>query len=69
MSSERKSCVGCDCYDEDMGCTMPDIHKSYACSLEDKDYENCEFKPVEGTYCMHEKDISCLGCKSFKDNE
>lgn len=25
---------GCDCYDEDMGCTMPSIDKSYACPLE-----------------------------------
>lgn len=25
---------GCDCYDADMGCTMPSIDKSYACPLE-----------------------------------
>ena len=27
-------CLDCDCYDPDMGCTMPGIDKSYACPLE-----------------------------------
>ena len=27
-------CYGCDCYDEDMGCTMPSIDRMYACDLE-----------------------------------
>lgn len=26
-------CLKCDCYDEDVGCTMPSIDKWYACSL------------------------------------
>ncbi len=26
--------INCGCYDSDMGCTMPSIDKSYACSLE-----------------------------------
>lgn len=26
-------CLYCDCYDEDFGCTMPSIDKSYACPL------------------------------------
>lgn len=29
-------CWSCDCYDEDMGCTMPSIDKAYACPLEEK---------------------------------
>ena len=26
-------CLKCDCYDEDVGCTMASIDKCYACSL------------------------------------
>lgn len=26
-------CLKCDCYDEDVGCTMPSVDKCYACSL------------------------------------
>ena len=26
-------CLGCDYYDEDVGCTMPSIDKWYACPL------------------------------------
>lgn len=26
-------CLGCGCYDEDVGCTMPSIDKWYACPL------------------------------------
>lgn len=26
-------CFGCECYDEDFGCTMPSIDKSYTCKL------------------------------------
>ena len=32
-------CLKCDCYDEDVGCTMPSIDECYTCSL----YE-CEDK-------------------------
>ena len=28
-------CLNCDCYDLDMGCTMPSIDLDYACSIED----------------------------------
>jgi hypothetical protein len=31
------SCDCCDCYDEDFGCTMPSVDKSYACPLEAED--------------------------------
>lgn len=30
-------CLNCDCYNPDFGCTMPSIHRSYACSLESDD--------------------------------
>lgn len=26
-------CIYCDCYDPDLGCTMPSVDKSYACPL------------------------------------
>lgn len=29
--SEKNYCLDCDCYDPDMGCTMPEIDKCYAC--------------------------------------
>jgi|GEM_PF-5257790 hypothetical protein len=28
-------CYGCDCWDSDMGCTMLDTDRDYACVLED----------------------------------
>lgn len=31
---EINPCYGCGCWDEDMGCIMPSIDKSYACPLE-----------------------------------
>lgn len=34
---------GCDCYDADMGCTMPSIDKSYACPL-------CDYEDNGDTY-------------------
>lgn len=33
---ELNPCLGCDCWDPDMGCTMPSIHMSYTCHLADK---------------------------------
>jgi len=33
---ELNPCWGCDCWDPDMGCTMPSIHMSYACHLADE---------------------------------
>ena len=32
---EPNDCLGCDCYDPDMGCTMSSIDRAYACPLED----------------------------------
>lgn len=29
-------CWGCDCYDEDMGCTMSSLDRCYACPLENE---------------------------------
>lgn len=37
MQKENDPCLTCDCYDSDMGCTMPSVDKAYACSLEDVD--------------------------------
>ena len=28
-------CLCCDCYDPDLGCTMPSVDLSYACPLEE----------------------------------
>ena len=37
-------CYGCDCYDEDMGCTMSSLDKGYACPLNDEqEVEMTEF--------------------------
>ena len=33
-------CLDCDCYDSDMGCTMPSTHKWYACPIESEKEEN-----------------------------
>ena len=41
MDNDKNQCLYCDCYDPDMGCTMPSIDKSYACPLEgDTDYDD-----------------------------
>jgi hypothetical protein len=34
---DRNPCLYCGCYDEDMGCTMPSVDRSYACPLNDED--------------------------------
>ncbi len=40
MSKETNECLTCGAYDPDLGCTMPSIHLSYACPLEeDKEFE------------------------------
>ena len=31
-------CFGCDCYDEDLGCSMPSLDRQYACSLEEDSF-------------------------------
>lgn len=46
MSKEKyqNECWNCDCYDADMGCTMPSIDQSYACTLKMKSILS-ELKP------------------------
>ena len=40
MSKETNECMTCGAYDLDLGCTMPSIHLSYACPLEeDEEFE------------------------------
>ncbi len=39
MSKEVNECLTCDAYDPDFGCTMPSLHLSYACPLEENDEE------------------------------
>lgn len=53
MSKEKykNECLDCDCYDGDMGCTMPSIDQSYACPLKEKSIlselkAECSFKEV-----------------------
>ena len=36
------SCYKCDCYDEDLGCTMPSIDRIYACVLEENNVRGNE---------------------------
>ena len=41
-------CLKCNCYDEDVGCTMPSIDKWYACPLyADEDELKEMFERVE----------------------
>lgn len=40
MKREINPCFGCDAYDSDMGCTMPSLHKWYACPIESETEEN-----------------------------
>lgn len=37
---EINPCLHCGAYDEDFGCTMPSIHKWYACDIEARKEEN-----------------------------
>ncbi len=40
MSRETNECLTCGAYDPDLGCTMPSMHLSYACPLEeDEEFE------------------------------
>lgn len=46
----KNPCLGCGCYDPDMGCSMPDLDKWYACSLEANEEELREmFEEERGT--------------------
>lgn len=33
---DKNPCINCDCNDEELGCTMPSLDKSYACTLENE---------------------------------
>lgn len=53
---ETNLCLDCGCYDEDMGCTMPSIDRSYACLLEDENAFkdlcfDCRYKGKCETHC------------------
>ena len=37
---KKDPCMDCDAYDCDFGCTMPSIHKWYACPIESELPEN-----------------------------
>lgn len=42
-------CYGCDCWDEDMGCLMAGVDRTYACPLEDgKEKEGDENRILYG---------------------
>lgn len=48
MKETLNECLGCGCYDEDVGCTMPSIDKWYACPLyADEDELKEMFERVE----------------------
>ena len=40
MERKFNSCLDCDAYDSDMGCTMSSLHKWYACPIESETEEN-----------------------------
>lgn len=43
-----EECLRCDCYDPDMGCTMPSVDKWYACPLEPEPTAEEELKEYRG---------------------
>ena len=34
INHDKNPCTNCDCYDADMGCTMPSVDRGYACPME-----------------------------------
>ena len=48
-------CLNCDCYDPDMGCTMPSVDKSYACLLETATTKSEFFMPMIPPTCTHQE--------------
>lgn len=52
------SCLNCDCYDPDTGCTMPSVDKSYACTLEEDAHEMKHYTEKEPTCetCIEKSD-------------
>ena len=42
MRPDKNPCLGCDCNDPDMGCTMPSHDKWYACPEHDNSREIAE---------------------------
>ena len=48
-------CLTCDCYDEDVGCTMPSVDKCYACPLYECEDELKEI--FEGVEVVEKGDV------------
>lgn len=62
MGYDENPCLRCDCYDADVGCTMPSCDMSYACPLENKKTEFfLPIKPPTKTHQEHQ-----VSCKSGK---
>lgn len=66
---EIDHCFGCDCWDSDReGCTMPSIHKGYACSkyaTEDDEYDEADNDmSYDSNYddCLPCGCCACCGC-------
>ncbi len=63
-------CLNCDCYDSDMGCTMPEGDRSYACTLEDdndlfgQEIADCEACVIR--YDGHCNVTDCTNCKECR---
>lgn len=65
MKKNTYPCLDCDCYDSDMGCTMPSTDKDYACSIySDEFMSNC-FKCVNLDYCSKYCDGCSKDCLHF----
>ena len=54
MRHEKNPCLRCDCYDTDLGCTMPSLDREYACPLrEDQGMEF--FMAMDPPTCTHQE--------------
>lgn len=59
----NNECYTCDCYDPDLGCTMPDLDKEYACAIYCKDNCICSIEKCKyfiGNKCILPDDEECL---------
>ena len=60
-------CLNCDCYNPDMGCTMPSVDKSYACLLETATTKSEFFMPmIPPTTTFQQKEIRVVWSKQKK---
>lgn len=75
---EKNPCLGCDCYDPDMGCSMPSIDLWYACSIYDNSrdiaerlYEMCNDMDCHDYDETREENIKALelDIQKAKENE